>query len=150
MRRIFGFMCLAAILVALPLTHSLAGKSEKVTICHLDSANSPGVHQFSWNWLGPFYPRAKYTMYYGRVIEVAEDAVDAHLAHGDRVEDFYTPDDTSPYGHYWSDWDEFVYFGESLTTIYPDQRQWPHWFDDTDAVVKNANCGWVTYELIEE
>jgi|GEM_PF-5209647 len=79
MKRLLILLCVAGLLAALPMSHlALAGKPEekpaKVVICHLNGANptvNDGTHPGTW--------------YFGRRIEVAESAVEAHLAHGDAV-----------------------------------------------------------------
>ena len=79
MKRLLILLCVAGLLAALPMSHlALAGKPEekpaKVVICHLNGANptvNDGTHPGTW--------------YFGRRIEVAESAVEAHLKHGDMV-----------------------------------------------------------------
>ena len=77
MKRLLILLCVAGLLAALPMSHlALAGKPEekpaKVTICHVNSAND--MVNGHWWLVG------------GRVIEVAESAVPAHLAHGDSLD----------------------------------------------------------------
>jgi len=79
MKRSIILLCVAGLLAALPMSHlALAGKPEempaKVAICHVNSANDTvrdGTNPGTW--------------YFGRMIEVAESAVEAHLAHGDAI-----------------------------------------------------------------
>ena len=75
MKRLIVVLCVVGFIVALPMSHlAFAGKPEekpaKVEICHVNSANDVVV-------LGTV------VIAYGRVIEVSENAVAAHEAHGD-------------------------------------------------------------------
>lgn len=73
MKRLLIMLCVVAFLAALPLSHiALAAPAEKVLICHVNSAND--LVNGHWWLVG------------GRVIEVAESAVPAHLAHGDSLD----------------------------------------------------------------
>lgn len=106
MKRLLILLCVAGLLAALPMSHlALADKPEekpaKVLICHLNGAN-PMV---DGNWW----------LVFGRVIEVAESAVPAHLAHGDSL-DFFEVDE------------EFRAYVESFGYHLP-----------------NANCAWSVY-----
>lgn len=81
MKRLLVMLCVVAFLAALPLSHiAMAAPAEKVFICHVNSAN---------DILGP--PAIPAVFVFGRVIEVADSAVAAHLAHGDSTL-FYTFD----------------------------------------------------------
>jgi hypothetical protein len=73
MKRLIILLCVLVFIVALPLSHAIAGKgpAPKVDICHAtDSAvvNDAGV-----------------SLVVGHVINVSENAVAAHLAHGDTL-----------------------------------------------------------------
>ena len=73
MKRLIVVLCVVGFIVALPMSHlAFAGKgpAPKVEICHVNSANDVVV-------LGTL------VIAYGRVIEVSENAVAAHEAHGD-------------------------------------------------------------------
>ena len=60
MKRMLGWIVVAAMIAGLPLSHlALGARQEKVAVCHVDEE---GV---------------------GRVINIAAPAVPAHLAHGD-------------------------------------------------------------------
>jgi len=67
MKRLIAVLFVVAFIVALPLSHTFAAKPKKVEICHVNSANDDGPKGIA----------------FGRVIEVAESAVPAHLDHGD-------------------------------------------------------------------
>ena len=72
MKRSLIILCVAALLATLPLAHiAQAGKVEKVAICHVNSANDI------------IDLETGYAIAFGRIIEVPESAVEAHLAHGD-------------------------------------------------------------------
>jgi hypothetical protein len=76
MKRLCVMLCVAGMLAAIPLcgVASAAKKAPaKVQICHVNSAND--VVYFDDGTM----------MVFGRVIEVSENAVDAHLAHGDSL-----------------------------------------------------------------
>ena len=74
MKRLIVVLCVAGLLAALPMSHlAFAGKTEgkpvKVDICHVTDSvvvNDAGV-----------------SLVVGHVINVSENAVDAHVAHGD-------------------------------------------------------------------
>ena len=60
MKRMLGWIIVAAMIAGLPLSHlAMGARQEKVAVCHIDEE---GV---------------------GRVINIAAPAVPAHLAHGD-------------------------------------------------------------------
>jgi hypothetical protein len=80
MKRLACLSAIAAFLLALPLLHLAHSKpATKVDVCHVNSANDTldlgdeGVYAF------------------GRVISVSENAVPAHLNHGDSLA-FFTFD----------------------------------------------------------
>ena len=77
MKRLLILLCVAGLLATIPLSHVAVAAKKKakkkvpnVSICHLNSANDVVV-------LGTL------VIAYGRVIEVSENAVAAHEAHGD-------------------------------------------------------------------
>jgi hypothetical protein len=89
MKRMLFVVCVAALLAALPASHfALAnGPAPKVSICHVNSANGVGVDE------------SDAPVFFGRVIEVSENALATHLAqHGDSTE--YTTFDKADYGYY--------------------------------------------------
>ena len=63
MKRLVILCVVLAFVVAIPLSHSLMAKGEKVRLCHVTSADDFGV--------------------YGHVIEVSINAKNAHCNHGD-------------------------------------------------------------------
>jgi len=68
------FVSLAfAFILAMSVPQAMA-KGEKVDICHIIEAND----------VIPFGP-APVLLYFGKVISVSENAVDAHLDHGDSI-----------------------------------------------------------------
>lgn len=72
MKRLLTILCVVAFLAALPLSHvAWAAPKAKVEICHVNSAND--VLDLGGGLVVAF----------GRLIEVAEPAVPAHVAHGD-------------------------------------------------------------------
>jgi hypothetical protein len=74
MKRIIILLCVVAFIVALPLSHvAVAGKgpAPKVNICHKP--------QYVGSLGGVDY-------YAGNIISVSENALDAHIAHGDSDE----------------------------------------------------------------
>ena len=79
MKRLIVVLCVAGLLAALSMSHlAMAAKPEekpaKVAICHVNSANDVLVDL--WGGVAAF----------GRVIEVPENAVAAHEAHGDSTD----------------------------------------------------------------
>ena len=70
MKRLLILLCVVGFLTALPLSHVAVAKKPKpvkVEICHAtDSVELPGIGFIT-----------------GHVISVSENALDAHLAHGD-------------------------------------------------------------------
>ena len=77
MKRLILLVCVAGLLAALPISHLAVAcnpPARKVLVCHVNSANDTvrdGRNPGTW--------------YFGRAIEVAASAVEAHLAHGDAV-----------------------------------------------------------------
>ncbi len=81
MKRLLIMLCLVAFLVALPMSHSaFAKKPAKVEICHVNSAND-------------ILDLGTVVITFGKVIEVSENAVEAHLAHGDSTTFFPMDED---------------------------------------------------------
>ncbi len=71
MKRGLVMLCVVGIIAAIPLCNvATAAKKETVAICHVNSAND--VLDFG-----------SYALVFGKIIEVPEAAVEAHLAHGD-------------------------------------------------------------------
>ena len=85
MKRLLVMLCVAGVIAAIPLCNvaTAAKKETKVAICHVNSANDVVV-------LGDS------VFVFGRIIEVPETAVEAHLAHGDST-DFVTLTETWRY-----------------------------------------------------
>jgi hypothetical protein len=84
MKRLLLVACILAFLAALPASHlALAchGPASKVSICHVNSANGVG-----------FDATTGAQVFFGRVINISENAVAAHLAHGDSLS-YYGPFD---------------------------------------------------------
>jgi hypothetical protein len=85
MKRLIVVLCVAAFIIALPMSHSAMAKRDliikKVLICH--ATDSFDILANEW------------TQIVGHVIEVSENAVDAHLAHGDAL---YTEENDLDYG----------------------------------------------------
>jgi hypothetical protein len=81
MKRLTVLLCLVGFIVALPLSHSAmaakkkGGPPAKVEICHVTDST-----------LWPY--NTAYTAVVGHMISVSENAVEAHLAHGDVLVDF--------------------------------------------------------------
>ncbi len=74
MKRIFFVLCAAGFLAALSLGHmAIATPASKIGICHLNHGND-------------FVEFANGTLYFGKEIVVSENALDAHLAHGDSTD----------------------------------------------------------------
>ena len=104
MKRVLVAVCVAGFVLAIPLSRAaFAAPKAKVAICHVNSAN--GV----FSWFGS-------TMAFGREIEVSENAVADHLAHGDSLEfyrlseserkaaaDYYEVDLTNADSWFWAD-----------------------------------------------
>jgi len=88
MKRLGVLLLVVGLLAALPLGNAaLAKKGEKpqkVKICHVIAANDEIPFQI-WGITG--------TLYFGKEITVAPEAVDAHLAHGDSLK--YVPPETA-------------------------------------------------------
>lgn len=75
MKRLLILLCVVGILAVFPLSHSaFAGKgpAPKVSICHV--TGSVDIEANQW------------TLVVGHVITVSENAVDAHVAHGDTLQ----------------------------------------------------------------
>lgn len=86
MKRLTVLLCLVGIILALPLSHSAmaakkkGGPPAKVEICHVtDSA------------VWPHQTPPQYMAVVGHIISVSENAVEAHLAHGDFLLDLEKP-----------------------------------------------------------
>jgi hypothetical protein len=155
MRRFVLLLGLLALVVALPATHTVFAKATKVDVCHVNSANQPGLYNYSYLYRYDYdegYSYAWYEYHYdyhltyhlGQVIQVSESAVDAHVAHGDSIEFFALTESAVDYITSLEDWNEFyeyTYEGSYYTYTYQRVR------DNTNAVVKNADCYWSTYEL---
>ena len=74
MKRLLALLCVVGFVVALPLAHSAFAKpAAKVAICHVSSAND-------------FVDFGGVKLFFGRQVEVSENAVAAHLAHGDSTD----------------------------------------------------------------
>ena len=74
-KTVIVLMVLAALLLVLPVGGAVAKPAPKVDICHVNGANTPLVDVVPG-----------LTMYFGQVISVSENALPAHLAHGDAVD----------------------------------------------------------------
>ena len=156
MRRLILFMALAALIVALPATHDVfAKKMPKVKICHVNSSNSPAVKDVRWDYekvyrAFPLRPitrsgRVVTTYHLGRVIMVSRNAMATHVAHGDsprfasltrRGAAMLTSlEDRETFSRSWMGFDPG--FGRYKVTVDGE-------FDNTNAVIKNANCVWTT------
>jgi hypothetical protein len=145
MKRLMVLAAVAALVLALPLTHdAFAAKDVKVTICHVNSSNTPAVISYSyWEYYyGYVYSGAYETTYYlGNMIEVDESALPAHYGHGD-------PNAWAPL----NDW-----VVEYLTTLedyngyyeydYRPTYDYYGWYEynNVNAVIKNADCYGVIY-----
>ena len=168
MKRVFVFALLAGLVLAIPMSHVFAAKEAKVEICHVNSANSAGSYTYhyhnsrdytdlnpndgiDYNRYDYFYGyEYTYTYHLGRVIEVAESAVDAHVAHGDSASFNELTD-------YWADWitslDDIDY-SNTYEYSYTSPGHFVREFeressrDGTSGVNKNANCWWRTYERV--
>ena len=71
MKRLLVVLCVVGFIFALPLSQSVLAKpNTKVAICHVNSANE-------------ILDLGDVVVVFGRVIEVSENAVEAHEAHGD-------------------------------------------------------------------
>ncbi len=151
-------------LVGFVSTHTtFAGNEAKVDICHVNSSNSPGVYAYDYERTykytydnGTVYDYGytsgySNTYHLGRVISVAESAVEAHVAHGDSTtfndltestEDYITSleDLNYNYSYYYSyDYGSYLY-----------EYGYSYGLDNTNAVVRNANCYWTAYEYHSE
>jgi hypothetical protein len=87
MKRLIVVLCVVGFIVALPMSHlAFAKKADKVLICHATDLFD--------------VPQNQWTLVVGHVIEVSENALDAHLAHGDTtvINDI---DDVSIFGLTW-------------------------------------------------
>jgi hypothetical protein len=92
MKRLIAVLCVVAFVVALPLSHVAAagkgkGPAPKVDICHATDAFD--------------VPQNEFTVIVGHVITVSENAVDAHLAHGDSLVINDIEDDSGIFGLTW-------------------------------------------------
>jgi len=73
--------CLAFLLVAMPVMAKKPEKVQKVEVCHVIEANDV-VEDFRLpNWPSGFVV----DLHFGKVISVSQNAVDAHLVHGDNT-----------------------------------------------------------------
>ncbi|MBN2588596.1 MAG: hypothetical protein JXA96_01945 [Sedimentisphaerales bacterium] len=80
MKRLIYVMCVAGMLVTIAMpNYAIAKPEEKVSICHVNSANDVLP-----TWWG--------VLVFGKEIEVAESAVEAHLAQGDSLFYLYLPE----------------------------------------------------------
>ena len=112
MKRLIVVLCVVGFIVALPMSHlAFAGKPEgkpvKVDICH--ATDSAAMMSGG-------------TLIIGHVINVSENAVDAHLAHGDSLE-INDIDDEGPWaGHSWrelAEWYELNTAGANCAARLP-------------------------------
>lgn len=146
-------------LVGFVSTHTtFAGNEAKVDICHVNSSNSAGVYDYDYGYertytytSGYVYSYEygysyTYTYHLGREISVNESAVESHVAHGDSTT-FYDLDD------YMEDWltslediEDYHYSYSHDYGSYVYEYSYSYTYDNTNAVVTNANCYWVTYE----
>ena len=172
MTRITIFAGLIALIVALPASHILAAKPEKVSICHVNSSNSPGSRGYDyfsgidytdlhpndgidWNRFDRVFSDFTVTTTYnlGRVIEVDASAVDAHLAHGDSLF-YFEPSDA--YLDFISTIEDTLPPDSSSTFSFTSPNRYSYlrtlfsreWFG-TNAGVGNANCAWNTFERVD-
>ncbi|MCK6459212.1 MAG: hypothetical protein L6Q95_04875 [Planctomycetes bacterium] len=150
MKRFVVLAAVAVLVIGLPLAHdAVAAKNVKVTICHLNSSNTPAVYSYSYweSWYGYEYSVAyEQTYYLGNMIEVDESAIAAHVGHGDPG---------PALGYEWAPLDDYA--AEYLTTLedyngYFEFDYRPDWdyygwyeYDNVNAVIKNADCYGVIY-----
>ena len=89
MRRLLVVLCVVGFVVALPMSHlafAARGGAPKVEICHITPNYAPSE-------AFPFLsPNNVVVALYGHVIEVSENAADAHYGHGDPTAVFMTAD----------------------------------------------------------
>ena len=96
MRRFALLLAVVALIVIVPATHAVFAGGVKVDVCHINSANQPAIIHYDYvydyylfNYVtglpSESHSVRSYTATYtlGKVISVDEDAVDAHVAHGD-------------------------------------------------------------------
>ena len=166
MSRVLVFIALIALIAAVPVSHVVAAKAEKVSVCHVNSANTPGSYAYDysysvdytdlnpndaidWNDYDREYETAyEVTYHLGQVIEVSENALDAHLGHGDSTV-FYA---LTEYAADWiSSLDDIDYeYSYSYSYTYPNYYSYEYEYeysrDGTSGVVKNADCYWTSIE----
>ena len=104
MHRTLLFGLATALLVAIPVTHTALADGSTTAICHVNSSNV-GV-----NALG-------HSFSFGNTIEVSDDAVDSHLAHGDAT------------------------FTSHEVEGFPLSAGHVAFFEDMGATIRNADCG---------
>ncbi|MHC4973342.1 MAG: hypothetical protein ACYTG3_13520 [Planctomycetota bacterium] len=157
MARFIVFAAVAALVIAFPVTHeALAGNDTKVKICHVNSANKPGVYDRTYEYANSNGYYSTYqlirTHHLGKVIEVDDSAVAAHLAHGDstwwyELDGDYVPSwATSAYLTTLEDIEDYYYRYENPWSGY--WYEYSYTYDNVNAVIKNADCTWDTSEYI--
>ena len=155
MRRLVLFLGLMAIIIAIPATHDVfAAKMDKVSICHVNSSNTPGERMYSYgyeyDYANPDYTDYTYwytqtwTYHLGREISVNGNAVEDHVAHGDSTSYSALGDMTAASLESLENGNNFYEY--SYDYGYMVYSYW-RGYQNTNAVVTNANCYWVTYEF---
>ena len=121
-----GSAAAAAVVVTAMAPATGLAQAEKVTVCHIsgsanDSYLAPGVPNFT--------PQAIWT--FGQLMEVNENAVDAHLEHGDSATPHPVPFQSLLRGTYWTTAELFnlAAFGNAWINVFA-LGQFP-----------NADCG---------
>jgi hypothetical protein len=154
MRRLVLLLGLMALVVALPASHGAFAKSTKVDVCHVNAGNqagfygtvddvkvkTDGVWQYNYTYI------KGYTWRLGKVISVSEDAVDAHVAHGDSTWFYALTDERADYIESFDIYDQVLYVVEYGD---PDGDDYYYHRSAREGIpgrVTNADCYWVTYD----
>ena len=152
MRRLALLIALVALVVAIPATHTVFAKAVKVDVCHLNSANQAAVisYDYQYDYVYPAYGydyhynySYSYTYQMGMVISVDENAVDAHVAHGDSV---YFNELTEYWANFFQNLDDYY---TDYEYEYEDANYYYYYssdYNNTNAVVKNADCWFYSAE----
>ena len=164
MHRLAILLALVALVVAVPATHTVFAKATKVDVCHVNSANQPGIYSYDWvsdyiyenkisGYTYEYHYDYTYTITYhlGKVTSVAEDAVDAHVAHGDSTRFYALSDAMSDWIEALGDYGTDYEYGPNVidTPTYYRYYYYKRTWNNESGVVKNADCYWTTYERVD-
>lgn len=140
MRRASILFAVVASIAILPTLHTAqATPAAKVQVCHLNSSNTPATrtydYEYHYNTTDLEY-HYDYTYSFGRVIEVNENAVDAHVEHGDSTSFGMLTEYLVEYFETWDQYDySYSYDARPGLDYYYSSSS-----DFTNGEINNADC----------